>query len=229
MYFYYQIQSIIIVSVFTTISHSSHLHHHHQCPHQYSQNLPQQTSSWQQFLASKSFFPTVNNGRHHLRRLRHKLAELVAVIENTRNDLTLESFADSYRHVNSELEHVNYHHLFTEDNQIENDDISGVYSAFQKLYIASEMILVDIQHHNTQGENTRRVWSLINSLLSSVVKNVYIELLHQAGSSLHPPVTRAFIPPRVRCMRDVAYRDIRDFALLRHIHHKAQDYLQSFQ
>ena len=227
--YYYQIQSIIIISVFTTTSLSSPLHHHHQCPHQYSQDLPQQTSSWQQFLASKSFFPTVNNERHHLRRLRHKLAELVAVIENTRNDLTQESFADSYRNVSSELEHVNYHHLFTEDNQIENDDIICVYSAFQKLYIASEMILVDIQHYNTQSEHTRRVWSLINSLLSSVVKNIYIELLHQPDPSLPSPVTRAFIPSRVRCIRDAAYRDIRDFALLRHIHHKAQDYLKSFQ
>ena len=225
--YYYQIQSIILVSVFTTISHSSPLHQH-QCPHQYSQDLPQQTSSWQQFLASKSFFPTVNNERHHIRRLRHKLAELVAVIENTRNDLTQESFADSYRHVNSELEHVSYRHLF---NQIENDDITAVYSTFQKLYIASEMILTDLDHYNIQSDHARRVWSLINSLLSNVVKNVYIELLHhsQPGSSLPPPVTRAFIPARVRCMRDTAFRDIRDFALLRQIHQSAKDYLQSSQ
>lgn len=227
--YYYQIKSIIIVSVFT-ISHSSPLHHH-QCPHQYSQDLPQQTSSWEQFLASKSFFPTVNNERHHVRRLRHKLAELVAVIENTRDDLTQESFADSYRHVNSELEHVHYHHLFTGDNQIVNDDISEVYSIFQKLYIASEMVNTDFHHHNIQSDNTRRVWSLINSLLSNVVKNVYIEVLHQPqyGSSLPAPVTRAFIPSRVRCMRDAAFRDIRDFALLRHIHQSAKKYLKSFQ
>ena len=164
-----------------------------------------------------------------MRRLKHKLAELVAVVENTRNDLTQETFADSYRHVDSELEHVNYDHLFREDYPLENDDITLVYSSFQKLSIASEMILTDLQHHNILSEQTTGVWSVISSLLSSVVKNVYTELLHRPRSPLPSPVTRAFIPPRVRCMPQAAYRDIRDFALLRHIHRSSKDYLKSLE
>ena len=224
----YYSQILIIASALTSRSHSSPLHHH-QCPHQYSPDLPQQASSWEQFLASKTFFPTVNNERHHMRRLKHKLAELVAVVENTRNDLTQETFADSYRHVDSELEHVNYDHLFHEDYPLENDDITLVYSSFQKLSIASEMILTDLQHHNILSEQTTGVWSVISSLLSSVVKNVYTELLHRPRSPLPSPVTRAFIPPRVRCMPQAAYRDIRDFALLRHIHRSSKDYLRSLE
>ena len=65
----YCLQSILFI-VFITRMSSTPLHH---CHHQ---TLPQESSSWREFLQSGIFSPTTSTQSHHLQRLRHKIAEL---------------------------------------------------------------------------------------------------------------------------------------------------------
>lgn len=220
------IVALFIVMCFIDPRSSNPLHH---CQHQYSHELPQQSSAWQEFLQSGVFSPSSKDpSRHHLRRLRHKIAELAAVIQHTKNQVSQELFSDPYHQVDSELQQVRFG-LFQSETSSE-DDFSQAYLTFQKLHLATEIILHDLKHENKYPgtrHKINQIWRTVNSLIFNILKNLYIEL-NQQNVPTSEPLSRSFIPGYYRCVQHSSYRDIRDFVTMRHVLEEARRYLEIF-
>ena len=193
-----------------------------QCPHHGP--LAPASSAWAEtLLQSDTFRPRAHRGGgHHLARLRHKLAELEATIRHNKESLARTVFGDSYKQTDSELAGLHYHYFEDGDGDGGEDDVSRSYSQFQKLHISSEMVLADLRHYTNRhweprsGREVVQLWSSIHLLLGSVLKQLYIQLVHTHARPA-PPLARQLVPARVRCVPSTAHRDTRDFVILRHI------------
>jgi hypothetical protein len=64
------------------------------CTHHFTEDLPNQSSAWKVLMESGRFAPVQNNTDHHMKRLRHKLAELVAIIEFHKEKYAQDVFGD---------------------------------------------------------------------------------------------------------------------------------------
>ena len=195
----------------------------HQCPHHGP--LAPASSAWAEtLLQSDTFRPRAHRGGGggHLARLRHKLAELEATIRHNKESLARTVFGDSYKQTDSELAGLHYHYFEDGDGEGGEDDFSRSYSQFQKLHISSEMVLADLRHYTNRhweprsGREVVQLWSSIHLLLGSVLKQLYIQLVH-THTTPAPPLARQLVPARVRCVPSTAHRDTRDFVILRHI------------
>ena len=194
----------------------------HQCPHHGP--LAPASSAWAEtLLQSDTFRPRAHRGGGgHLARLRHKLAELEATIRHNKERLARTVFGDSYKQTDSELAGLHYHYFEDGDEEGGEDDFSRSYSQFQKLHISSEMVLADLRHYTNRhwdprsGREVVQLWSSIHLLLGSVLKQLYIQLVH-THTTPAPPLARQLVPARVRCVPSTAHRDTRDFVILRHI------------
>ena len=182
------------------------------------------SSAWAEtLLQSDTFRPRAHRGGgHHLARLRHKLAELEATIRHNKESLARTVFGDSYKQTDSELAGLHYHYFEDGDGEGGEDDVSRSYSQFQKLHISSEMVLADLRHYTNRhweprsGREVVQLWSSVHLLLGSVLKQLYIQLVHTHARPA-PPLARQLVPARVRCVPSTAHRDTRDFVILRHI------------
>ena len=224
-------QSIVVlfIAMFSIDPRSSNPLHNRHCQHQYSHELPQQSSAWQEFLQSGIFSPSSNDqSRHHLRRLRHKIAELVAVIQHTKNEVSQELFSDPYHQVDSELQQVRFD-LFQSQESSE-DDFSEAYLTFQKLHLSTEIILHDLKHEKRHPGNRHKInqiWRTTHNLIFNIIKNLYTEL-NQQELPVKEPLSRSVIPGYYRCVQHSSYRDIRDFVTMRHVLEEATRYLDKF-
>ena len=197
-----------------------------QCQHQYSLEYPQQSSPWEEILRSGTYSPSISS-RHHLRRLRHQLAELSAVIEAHKDDYSSQTFGENYQETNSKLDTVNYRE-FTID-QSSDDDFAAAYLMFQKLYLASEIVVNDLDYYQMRNYF---LWQRVHRLIEHILKNIYPEMRPMNEVRPNEPITgvlpRSIISEHIRCVPHSAYRDIRDFVLLRHVLSTAEHYSRLF-
>ena len=191
-----------------------------ECSHQFSADP--ESSSWSEFLESGILVPAQDNTDHHILRLKHKLAELVTVIDIYKDDYTQDIFGEPYNKIDKELEDLAYPSLISEYSPLpalSESSLLAAYSLFQHLAISIEVVTTDQQHHH----NTNKMWRLSSIYVDSILKNIYIELVMK-GVTIPSPLTRNIVPGTMRCLPFSANRDIRDFLILRHLLHSALNY-----
>merc|ERR1712025_543741 len=86
------------------------------CSHQLTTDL--ESSAWSVFLESGLYSPVQDNTDHHIKRLKHKLAELVAIIDFHKEDYTQNIFGASYNQIDTELGDMYYPEVIPEGSQI---------------------------------------------------------------------------------------------------------------
>ena len=86
------------------------------CSHQLNNDL--QSSSWGVFLESGILVPAQDNTDHHIKRLKHTLAELAAIIDHHKDDYTQDIFGEPYNKTDKELEDLAYPILISENSSI---------------------------------------------------------------------------------------------------------------
>jgi hypothetical protein len=199
------------------------------CSHHFTEDLSKESASWKVFLESGRFAPVQDNTDHHLKRLRHKLAELVAIIDFHKEKYTQDVFGDSFSQIKKELGNLQYPAVIPAGSEMldENaDQVSGessfleAYSIFQRLALILEIVSTDLQHHQ---HATNRMWRASSRTVSNILRNIYTELVMK-GVNIPAPLTRDIIPQSMRCLPFSAYRDTRDFIILRHLMQAAQFY-----
>ena len=184
-----------------------------ECSHQLTTD--QQSSSWSVFLESGILVPPQDNTDHHIKRLKHKLAELAAIIDSHKDDYTQDIFGEPYNKIDKELEELSYPSLVLEYPPLpvlSQPSLLASYSIFQHLAISIEVVTIDHHHHHY----TNKMWRLITITVDNILKNIYSELVMK-NISIPAPLTRNIIPNTMRCLPFSANRDIRDFLVLRHI------------
>ena len=184
-----------------------------ECSHQLTTD--QQSSSWSVFLESGILVPPQDNTDHHIKRLKHKLAELAAIIDSHKDDYTQDIFGEPYNKIDKELEELSYPSLVLEYSPLpvlSQPSLLASYSIFQHLAISIEVVTIDHHHHHY----TNKMWRLITITVDNILKNIYSELVMK-NISIPAPLTRNIIPNTMRCLPFSANRDIRDFLVLRHI------------
>ena len=92
------------------------------------------------------------------------------------------------------------------------------YSIFQRLSLSIEIVITDLQHHK---HSTNRMWRASSHTVSNILRNIYTELVMK-GVDIPTALNRNVIPPSMRCLPFSAYRDTRDFIVLRHLMQAAQ-------
>ena len=109
------------------------------------------------------------------------------------------------------------------------------YSLFQRLEIASEVVLGDLRTSHpsatTSGGTSflpRHMWQLLRREIQKIVQNLYTELRIR-GLTIPPPVPRMVIPSEIRCLEHSAYRDVRNFVIFKSIRHAVKHYFQHFR
>ena len=85
------------------------------CSHHFTENFPSKSSSWKEFLDSKKLSPIKDNTNHHIKRLKHKLAELVAIIDFHKEKYAEDVFADSFDQLDKELGDLHYTAIIPEE------------------------------------------------------------------------------------------------------------------
>ena len=184
-----------------------------ECSHQLTTD--QQSSSWSVFLESGILVPPQDNTDHHIKRLKHKLAELAAIIDSHKDDYTQDIFGEPYNKIDKELGELSYPSLVLEYSPLpvlSQPCLLASYSIFQHLAISIEVVTIDHHHHHS----TNKMWMLITITVDNILKNIYTELVMK-DISIPAPLTRNIIPDTMRCLPFSANRDIRDFLVLRHI------------
>ena len=184
-----------------------------ECSHQLTTD--QQSSSWSVFLESGILVPPQDNTDHHIKRLKHKLAELAAIIDSHKDDYTQDIFGEPYNKIDKELGELSYPSLVLEYSPLpvlSQSSLLASYSIFQHLAISIEVVTIDHHHHHY----TNKMWRLITITVDNILKNIYTELVMK-GISIPAPLTRNIMPSTMRCLPFSANRDIRDFLVLRHI------------
>ena len=184
-----------------------------ECSHQLTTD--QQSSSWSVFLESGILVPPQDNTDHHIKRLKHKLAELAAIIDSHKDDYTQDIFGEPYNKIDKELGELSYPSLVLEYPPLpvlSQPSLLASYSIFQHLAISIEVVTIDHHHHHY----TNKMWRLITITVDNILKNIYSELVMK-NISIPAPLTRNIIPNTMRCLPFSANRDIRDFLVLRHI------------
>jgi hypothetical protein len=106
------------------------------------------------------------------------------------------------------------------------------YNLFQRLEIASEVVLNDLRSPSSTTSNAailpRQMWLLLRREIQKVVQNVYTELLIR-GLPIPLPLARTAISQEIRCLEHSAYRDVRDFVIFRSMRHAVDHYSHNFR
>ena len=184
-----------------------------ECSHQLTTD--QQSSSWSVFLESGILVPPQDNTDHHIKRLKHKLAELAAIIDSHKDDYTQDIFGEPYNKIDKELGELSYPSLVLEFSPLpvlSQSSLLASYSIFQHLAVSIEVVTIDHHHHHY----TNKMWRLITITVDNILKNIYTELVMK-DISIPAPITRNIMPNTMRCLPSSANRDIRDFLVLRQI------------
>ena len=190
-----------------------------------------QSSAWKVLLESGRFAPVQDNTDHHMKRLRHKLAELVAIIDFHMEKYSQDVFGDSFRQIEKELGDLQYPAVIPAGSEILSDNTYQVssessfleaYSIFQRLALSLEIVTTDLQHNQ---HATNRMWRASSRTVSNILRNIYTELVMK-GVNIPAPLTRYIIPQSMRCLPFSAYRDTRDFIVLGHLIQAANFYSQ---
>ena len=192
-----------------------------ECSHQLTTD--QESSSWSSFLESGVLVPVQDNTDHNIKRLKHNLAELVAIIDFYKDEYTQDTFGEPYNKIDKELEELAYPSLISEYSPLpvlSDSSLLASYSVFQHLAISIEVVTDDHQHHH---HYTDKMWRLITIYVDTILKNIYTELVMR-GIFIPAPLARNIIPDTMRCLPFSANRDIRDFLILRHLLHSALNY-----
>ena len=192
-----------------------------ECSHQLTTD--QESSSWSSFLESGVLVPVQDNTDHNIKRLKHNLAELVAIIDFYKDEYTKDTFGEPYNKIDKELEELAYPSLILEYSPLpvlSDSSLLASYSVFQHLAISIEVVTDDHQHHH---HYTDKMWRLITIYVDTILKNIYTELVMR-GIFIPAPLARNIIPDTMRCLPFSANRDIRDFLILRHLLHSALNY-----
>jgi len=225
---------IILISIIAVIKESScaphHISHpHSHCHHQYnSHRYPLHTSQWEHEL-SENFSPIiddVDDSRIHIQQLRDKIANLFSIIQEMKDDFTRETLNKPYNKIDFEESEKHYSELSV--NNFGEDDVSNAYSLFQKLHIASEIVLIDLMNMNVHKANGDHLylWTNIKNYSLSIIKQLHIEMkINKKSISLLP---RSELPDTIRCVRDSSTRDKRNFFILRHMLEASRKYLNVF-
>ena len=209
-------QSVRISVIMSLITASQSIPAPQNCHHQFDEPLHQ--SAWQEVLQSGTFSPTSDGTSHHLTRLKHKVASLEAVIHHNKDPYTWILFGSSFPEVNRDLESVEYNDIFNSKYHTApgpSSMFSQAYEKFQLLYLATEVVKNDLLHHDVDVE-VIRLWTDISNLLLDIIKNIYTEVVMQEAEP-GSPLARSRIPRSLKCMEHSAYRDTRDFIILRHL------------
>ena len=192
-----------------------------ECSHQLTTD--QESSSWSSFLESGVLVPVQDNTDHNIKRLKHNLAELVAIIDFYKDEYTQDTFGEPYNKIDKELEELAYPSLILEYSPLpvlSESSLLESYSIFQHLAMSIEVVTADHEHH--QGY-TDKMWRLTSTTVDSILRNIYTELVMKS-ISIPAPLTRNIIPDTMRCVSFSSYRDTRDFLILRHILQAALTY-----
>ena len=222
---------VMFLSPSLTQSTPPHSHHSQSCSHHFTEDLPMQSSAWKVFLDSGIFSPVPDNSNHHMRRLRHKLAEVAAIIDFHKDKYTEDVFGDSFRQIKKELGDLHYPEIipFGSEMLINSADhgpstfsFLEAYSIFQRLALSLEVVTTDLNHHQ---HSTHKMWRLSSRTVSNILRNIYTELVMK-GVSIPEPLTRDIIPDSMRCLPFSSYRDTRDFIILRHLMQAVEFYSQ---
>ena len=169
-----------------------------------------------------------------MNRLRHKLAELLAIIDFHKEDYAQTLFEESYEDLESQLGNLYYPEVIPRDSQILMSDASTVsrnrsmleaYSIFQRLALALEIVIVDLNHNIDHSDRraTKRMWRRSSLTVTNILKNIYADLVMK-GLDIPEPIHRETIPNNLRCLQFTAFRDTRDFIILRHLKDAANYY-----
>ena len=119
-----------------------------ECSHQLTTD--QQSSSWSVFLESGILVPPQDNTDHHIKRLKHKLAELAAIIDSHKDDYTQDIFGEPYNKIDKELGELSYPSLVLEYSPLpvlSQSSLLASYSIFQHLAVSIEVVTIDHHHH----------------------------------------------------------------------------------
>ena len=204
------------------------------CSHYFTEDLPRQSSAWKVFLDSGIFSPVQDSSNHHMRRLRHKLAEVAAIIDFHKDKYVEDVFGDSFRQIEEELGNLHYPEVIPIGSEILSeytDHVSSesslleAYSIFQRLALSLEVVTTDLNHHQ---HSAHKMWRLSSRTVSNILSNIYTELVMK-GVSIPEPLTRDIIPESMRCLPFSSYRDTRDFIILRHLMQAVEFYSHLLQ
>ena len=205
------------------------------CSHHFTEDLSMQSSAWKNLLESGRFAPVRDNTDHHMKRLRHKLAELVAIIDFHKDIYAQDVFGDSFIQLEKELGELHYQEIIPLQSEMlsehsilydQMDQVSSeyslleAYSIFQRLALSLEVVTTDLQHHQ---HSTNRMWRASSHMVSNILMNIYTELVMK-GVNIPAALTRSIIPQSMRCLPFAAYRDTRDFIVLKHLMQASQFY-----
>ena len=204
------------------------------CSHHFTEDLPRQSSAWKVFLDSGIFSPVQDNSNHHLRRLRHKLAEVAAIIDLHKEKYAEYVFGDSFEQIKKELGDLHYPEIIPfgsemlidpADQRPGTSSFLEAYSIFQRLALSLEVVTTDLNHHQ---HSAHKMWRLSSRTVSNILRNIYTELVMK-GVSIPEPLTRDIIPESMRCLPFSSYRDTRDFIILRHLMQAVEFYSQLWE
>ena len=223
----------LMMIMLISLAHSSPLAHNTSpwCSHHLREKSSLQSSKWKKFLDSGLFIPARDNTDHHIKRLRHKLSELVAIINFHKDKYAKDLFGESYRKINKELEDLRFPDLIprrlrmldnSTDNVLSESFFLEAYSIFQHLAISVEIVTNDQKQHHC---STNKMWRLMTHTVNIILRNIYTELVMK-GVTIPTPLTRNIIPDTVRCLSISAYRHTRDFIVLRDLLLAGQIYIQ---
>ena len=248
----YEIFAMILIMSPTQPSPIISSKSHADCSHQFSADP--QTSSWAVFLESGVLAPQQNNSNHHIKRLKHKLAELAAIIDFHKEKYVQDIFNESYSQIYKELAHLAYPLLILEKPEISKDSsddfltessltessltesslaessltessLLEAYSIYQRLALSIEVITVDLVHYHN---STNKMWRECTGMVDNILRNIYTELVMK-DFSIPSPLTRNLIPDTMRCLPFSAERDTRDFIVLRHLLEATLSYSQKLE
>jgi len=195
-------QSVFVAMTLLAACHS--IPTTNKCPHQH--DLP----TWKEH--SGTFSPVSDGTSHHLNRLKLKMASLVFIIKQGGFKKKDNTQLDKY------LKHYGYNDIFSAEYFTapgESSLFSQAYEKFQLLYLAIEVVKNDHRHHEV-ALDIKVFWDDISELLLSITKNTYTELVMQ-GAEPSSELGGSRIPGYLSCLEHSAYRDTRDFVILRHL------------
>ena len=92
---------VIVLSCVSTSPLPSHVSP--LCSHHFTEDIPLESSRWKVLLESGRFSPVADRTDHHMKRLRHKLAELIAIIDFYMEKYAQVGFRDSFCQLGKEM------------------------------------------------------------------------------------------------------------------------------
>ena len=92
------------------------------------------------------------------------------------------------------------------------DDLSEVYTVFQQLALAVEVVRLDMDHYEDMTTRTGIFWQRLEAKIYDLLKLFFIGLGGEGEI-----INRQVMPREFRCVQESVSRDFRDFIVLRHI------------